>query len=181
MTKKQIRLLAAATLVVMGGLGLIFIPQARNMSLINYLKGPTAIWIQVLLGTAIGWLIALTAWQIVSLPYLNDTRAFFSNLFRPYRLTWIDILFISFCAGVGEELLFRGVIQAYLGISWTAIIFVFLHGYLNPFNRPLSLYGLFMVLAIAIIGYMAERIGIMAACIAHFWVDVFLLTKLTKS
>ncbi len=52
---------------------------------------------------------------------INDVRVIFSNC----RL--IDLCFISILAGVGEELLFRGVIQVKLGIIGASIIFGLLH------------------------------------------------------
>ena len=52
---------------------------------------------------------------------INDIRIIFSNC----RL--IDLCFISVCAGVAEELLFRGVIQVKVGIIGASIIFGLLH------------------------------------------------------
>ncbi|MBK7566807.1 MAG: CPBP family intramembrane metalloprotease [Bacteroidetes bacterium] len=46
------------------------------------------------------------------------------------------MLFLSFCAGVGEELLFRGAIQPWLGIWLTALLFIF-YTDLNPKDKPL--------------------------------------------
>jgi membrane protease YdiL (CAAX protease family) len=52
---------------------------------------------------------------------INDISVIFSDC----RL--IDLCFISICAGFGEELLFRGVIQVKLGIIGASIIFGLLH------------------------------------------------------
>ncbi len=52
---------------------------------------------------------------------INDIRPIFSET------KLIDLCFISACAGFGEELLFRGVIQAKLGIVVASIIFGLLH------------------------------------------------------
>ncbi len=52
---------------------------------------------------------------------INDIRPIFSET------KLIDLCFISACAGLGEELLFRGVIQAKLGIVVASIIFGLLH------------------------------------------------------
>jgi uncharacterized protein len=51
----------------------------------------------------------------------NDIRAIFSEAELP------DLCFISVFAGIAEELLFRGVIQAKLGIVGGSIIFGLLH------------------------------------------------------
>ena len=52
---------------------------------------------------------------------INDIRVIFSNC----RL--IDLFLISAFAGIGEELLFRGVIQVKAGIIGASIIFGLLH------------------------------------------------------
>ena len=52
---------------------------------------------------------------------INDIKAIFSESKLP------DLCFISVCAGLAEELLFRGVIQAKLGIVGASIIFGLLH------------------------------------------------------
>jgi membrane protease YdiL (CAAX protease family) len=41
--------------------------------------------------------------------------------------TWVDICLISIWAGLAEELLFRGVIQARWGLVWASILFGVLH------------------------------------------------------
>ena len=60
------------------------------------------------------------------------------KLISSMKITRIDALFISFCAGFGEEILFRTGMQHYLGILITSIVFVAIHGYLNPLNWKLS-------------------------------------------
>ncbi len=52
---------------------------------------------------------------------INDIRAIFSEAKLP------DLCFIAICAGLAEELLFRGVIQVKLGIVGGSIIFGLLH------------------------------------------------------
>lgn len=42
-------------------------------------------------------------------------------------LSVFDIVLLSCAAGIGEELFFRGLIQSFAGVWWTAIIFGLLH------------------------------------------------------
>ena len=84
-------------------------------------------------------------------------------------------------AGFGEEILFRACIQQYWGIWITAIFFVAIHGYLNPKDWRLSIYGLFMTFIIVIIGYMYQFFGLWSAIFAHFAIDLYLLKKLTST
>ena len=87
---------------------------------------------------------------------------------------------ISFCAGVGEELLFRGALQYWLGVPLTAIGFVALHGYLNPRDARVSVYGIYLVLCMFAYGLLAERMGLLPAMIAHVLFDVVLLDRLHR-
>lgn len=177
MTRKAIFRLATLTLLSFGGLGLLIIIYF-DKSFLEILLGPVDWYLQLPVGMLFGGVAALVAWKIVSLPLLSATRSFFANLFQPLHLSWWAIIYISFCAGVGEELFFRGALQPYLGIWWTSIIFVALHGYLNPWNWRLSIYGIFMTFAIAGLGYLAQHLGLLSAMTAHTVIDIYLLRQL---
>jgi len=179
MSRQKILTLALLTLVLMGlgGIVLTALFGIRDLPVVFSIEG---LGLQVIWGLGYGFVSAIVAWWIVSLPYLAETRSFFTGLLRNRGLTWLDVVLISACAGIGEEILFRVLIQAYLGVWITSIVFVAIHGYLNPFNKPLFIYGLFMIFAIAGIGYMMETLGIYSAMVSHTVIDVFLLGKLVR-
>ena len=179
LSKKTIMLLALGTLVVLGGVGALLIPYVRDMKFLEFMSGTEKYWLQLTVGIVFGIITAKAGWQIIELPKLADTKIFFVNLIKPIKLNSGQIIFISICAGVGEELLFRGAVQPMLGIWITSILFVLLHGYLNPFNLPLTLYGVYMVLVIGVMGLMTEYFGILAAMIAHTLIDIILLRELS--
>lgn len=64
-------------------------------------------------------------------------RDFFEPLFK--GLGWREVLLLSLLPGIGEEALFRGVIQPAAGIVPATIIFGLLH---SGFSRRLLPYGL---------------------------------------
>lgn len=172
--------MALGTLVVFGGLGILTIPYARGIELVVFLLGVKAIWIQIIIGIIFGVITSMAAWQITNLPIMVNTKDFFVGLLKPLNLDNIHIIFISICAGVGEELLFRGAIQPFLGVWITSILFVLLHGYLNPFNLPLTYYGIYMIFVIAVMGLMTEQVGILSAIVAHSIIDIILLYKIVN-
>ena len=178
-SKKTILLLALGTLVVFGGLGIVLIPYVRDIKIVEFFIGVEPIWLQVLIGISFGIVTAMAGWQIVELPQMTKIKIFFTELIKPLKLNNSQIVFISICAGFGEELLFRGAIQPVLGIWITSILFVLLHGYLNPFNLPLTFYGVYMVFVIGVMGLMTEHFGILTAMIAHTLIDIILLGKLS--
>jgi len=115
---------------------------------------------------------------LVKSSWFKPSRIFFTGLIATIRPSAFHIIFYSFCAAVGEEILFRGAIQPHLGIWLTSILFIFLHGYLNPFNWGITLYGLFMIIISAGLGYLFELFGIYASMIAHFIFDVAMFSFL---
>lgn len=174
--RTQMVLAMVITLFGLGGLGLglmyFFHYDALRATLTISLP-------ELLKASVIGILYGLVA--LVPLIMLLQTRfeqevvAFFARLMRDYRVRTSDIWMLSFCAGIGEELLFRGALQPWMGIWLTAILFVFLHGYLNPRNRPLFVYGLILLVVSVGFGYLTALFQIYPAMLAHAVIDVGLL------
>ncbi len=179
MSRKLIFRLATFTLVGFSGIGYLIIANFMDKNLLTLLEGNFSWFSQVCVGSLYGILIALIGWKIIALPILESTKTFFANLISPLRLSPPEIVFISFCAGVGEEILFRGAIQPFFGILLTAVIFVAIHGYLNPSNWRISIYGVFMTIAIVGIGFMTDYFGLLSSIIAHMMIDIILLYKLS--
>ncbi len=181
MTRKKIFLLALGTLVIFSLLGWWIVDAFLADSVPVFLLGKAPILHQLAIGFLFGLFTSLIGWQLIMIKYLRSSLLFFVNLIKPLQLTMTEIIFISLCAGIGEEFFFRGGIQPFLGIWVTAIIFVALHGYLNPKNPKLSIYGLYMTLIIVGMGYITEYLGILAAMMAHTVVDIVLLYKLSHA
>jgi len=135
---------------------------------------------QIIVGIASGVVFGWAAWLIIRSPLLRNVRTKYSSLIRDMRLSPWQMLYISLCAGIGEEIFFRGVLQPLMGIWITAIIFVGIHGYLNFMNWRLFIYGAFMTGVIAIIGFFAEYFGLYTAMISHAAIDMVLLYQMSK-
>ena len=177
-TQNRIRLLGLATLV---GMPLVAFVIAWIFSLEFPLIGwftPENFLLQLAVGVFYGVLIAVMASWITERNFMDSVRNKYHNLLSSLKLTWFDVFFISICAGIGEEILFRYALQYLVGIWIAALIFVAVHGYLNPKDWRISVYGLFMVVASAGFGYMAEKLGMLSAITAHAAVDVYLLAQL---
>lgn len=140
----------------------------------EFLLEGNPIWQQVTVGLCGGILAGMAGVNLLRHPYIRPAAQRYQKLILQFNLKPVDVIFLSFCAGFGEEILFRGAIQSYLGIWPTAIGFVAIHGYLNPRNLRISIYGSFMTLAIAGIGYLCVYFGIWSAIAAHFAIDIVL-------
>jgi len=165
------------TLFGLGGLGLtlihIFIPGGIE----GVLTFGDPLPYQLFRGAFFGLIAALNLLWLINTRILDEARLFFTKLIHDSGLGLPDLLFLSLAAGVGEELLFRGAIQPLIGIWPTAILFVALHGYLNPLNLRMSVYGVLMVVVSAGLGYLFDYVGIYAAMTAHFVIDAILFIR----
>ena len=70
------------------------------------------------------------------------------------------IFIVGLLPAICEELLFRAGVQHYMGWWITAILFVALHGYLNPFNWRFSVYGLIVLPFILLISLAYYQFGL---------------------
>ena len=176
MLKKTILMrLALATLI---GMPLIAIVVDRFSDTVNLqlaITGDGNYSMQLLWGAIAGLGIAVGAHLLIASPLLNEVNTSYARLLGRFRLTFSEILLISLCAGVGEEMLFRGAVQPFLGIPITSVLFVAIHGYLNPRDWRLSVYGIFMTAGIAWLGYLCQKRGLMSAIVGHTLIDVYLL------
>lgn len=177
---KNIRVLGYLTLFGFGILGLVLVAFIRDEPILEFLWGYYSIPVQLLTGCLYGLLCGYLAWYIVIQDFMWPIRQKYGGIIQNLNLTTLDIWLLSFCAGVGEELFFRGGLQPLLGIWLTAIIFVAIHGYLNPKNWRISIYGLAMCFIIAGLGYLTEHAGILSAATAHMMIDVVLLKRLSR-
>lgn len=138
------------------------------------------IYQQLAFGGLFGGFAVVNGVVLVRSPWMQQTRDFFAKMIGQLDPKVYHILFYSTCAAVGEEILFRGAIQHFIGIWWTSLVFIFLHGYLNPYNWQITLYGVFMVMISAGLGFLYELLGIYAAMFAHFIYDVVMFLFLRR-
>jgi membrane protease YdiL (CAAX protease family) len=88
----------------------------------------------------------------------------------------LQILGLALLSGVAEELLFRGTLQPWLGLSWSAIIFGLLHIVPNVVFLPWTIFALITGF---IFGWLYEKCDTLAAPItAHItvnWLNLWLI------
>lgn len=179
--KSTILALASATLIGMPIIGWVIAYFADSVVLLDRWTGTASIWLQLLIGSFYGLVAALLARRIINMKFMDGVRSRYARMLGGLDLNWSEIVFISLCAGVGEELLFRGAIQPLLGIFLTAFVFVAIHGYLNPKDWRISVYGIFMTAVVFGFGVLTESFGIWTAVMAHTLVDIVLLADHRKS
>ena len=136
--------------------------------------------LHLFLGLELGVVYGFISYFFVKSPFFENMPNRIDHLVKAMHLKVHLGLFLSFCAAVGEELLFRAGLQSFLGPFLCAIVFVALHGYLNPFNLRFSVYGLIVLPFILLISYGMEPFGLLFCIAAHFSYDAILFTFMIK-
>jgi len=178
--RRDVPLMALLTLVGFGGVGWFLIEVVQGRSLLDLVGGTRPLLFQLPLGIAYGLAFGLAVRHLVRHPFMSEVVARYAGIGR--RLTRpLDIVLLSVCAGVGEEIMARGAIQHWLGIMPTAILFVAIHGYLDPRNWRLSLLGVTSLAGNVPLGLMADHWGLAAPMAAHATFDVMALFELARA
>lgn len=177
----RISLLGLLTIVLFPLIGWIitFIIEGNWSSFLTAFQTHKTIIIEVIAGILAGTIFGAFAWIIINAPFLLPVLNKYGDVVKSLELKVPTIIFVSICAGVGEEIFFRGVLQNYLGIIITAIIFVAIHGYLSISDWRITIYGSYMTIVIISLGFMDKYLGLTSAIIAHTTIDVILFYKLT--
>lgn len=106
-------------------------------------------WRDALLGAAAGVPLAFAFWALMRLPLgpLQRFQKFCDEEVTPLfaKSYWSEIGLVALSAGVGEEMLFRGVLQtafcAWLGTRWGIAITSIVFGLLHPISITYVLYA----------------------------------------
>jgi membrane protease YdiL (CAAX protease family) len=180
LSKEMFMRMGIATLLI--PLVITFVLYQFNFTsfLIPVLVGKFSIGIQILIGIAGGGCMMLLAFFMSKWEYLNEVQSKFTIQLGGYQLTLQEIVFLSFCAGFGEEILFRGMLQPWLGIFFTAFLFIALHGYLSVKSSAHLVFGLALWSMGIGLGILGAYSGLISAAIAHMIYDIYAFLNIQR-
>ncbi len=128
-------------------------------------------------GVAFGLVVVAFDWILqrgVSEEQLDDgglNRLLFQNL------SYVEILWVTAWVAIGEEMLFRGALQHWLGMIGSSLLFTLIHfRYLKQWILLVSLFGISCLLA----GLTEWTGSLTPAVVAHFTVDALLGFSIRK-
>ena len=182
--KKRLYYLSWLTLGGMSAIGIVLINYVQQRDVSDVLTGGKNYYLQVVAGLFFGSLAALLAVALLNGKRFKSVRKFYRDMMQDMNPSLTTIVFYSFCAAVGEEILFRAGIQpiSHVGIWPAAIAFVFFsHGYIQPTNLSLNIFGVLLVVISAGFGYLFKFFGLASAITAHFVYDVGMFCVLKYS
>jgi len=174
LSKRNIYILGLITLVLFPLPAYLFWYWQDGISLENFIRWKEILKPETAFGMIFGVIYAFFALLFMGAPVFEKLPNRVENLVKSMNLNTFDAIFLSVCAGVGEELLFRAGVQPLLGVWVTSILFVAIHGYLNPVNWRMSLYGLLVLPFILLISFGYSTFGQWFSIGAHFSYDLVL-------
>jgi uncharacterized protein len=162
--------------------------------LISAIFGPTPllaialrgapVQLQAMWGFLIGLAVAVPGWVLVEnvrlfTPFRRQMNEFAERL----DLQGLNPLWMGLCAGIGEEMLFRGALQPLVGLWATGLVFTLLHyqtGGFRTMNRMKWVYATLVLLASLLLGCVFDVLGLIAASFTHSTIDVVGLVVLRR-
>lgn len=175
--KVQFRILAWVTLLVFPAIGwalLYFFGGYTFEQLVATLELDNITNSINLIGLELGLAYGMLVIAISQAPIFEELSTPQVNLLKNLKLTWFDVLFISFAAGFGEEILFRVGLQTWFGPWLTSILFIAVHGYFSLSSFKKNILGLLLLPFIVIISYAYEELGLWFSISAHFSYDLLM-------
>ncbi len=170
--KKRLLYISWLTLFGMSAMGILLIFFVQKQDVAVALLGRERYYLQVVSGLFFGSLSALLGVLLIRGKNFKGVRSFLEDMIGDMNLSVTQIVVYSACLSIGEEMLFRAGIQPIINIWPAAFLFVLLHGYINPANLNLTVYGFFLVLIGAGFGYLFKFLGLFSSVTAHFIYDV---------
>jgi hypothetical protein len=174
--RKRMLILGLVTLLVFPIPAFLLLNYFESITLVEFLSLNDIKVIPIGLGLEFGFVYALLAYLIMNAPFFDKVPVRIDKLVQQMNLRWYDGIFLSLCAGIGEELLFRVGVQHYLGWLLTSIVFIAIHGYLNPWNWRFSMYGVILLPFIFLLSIGMYTFGIWFSIAAHFMYDAVLFS-----
>ncbi|MAO66513.1 MAG: hypothetical protein CL666_16095 [Balneola sp.] len=141
-----------------------------------------SVWMQLGIGVGVGIVLAVVVYVVITYTPVSDILSDFSvfNALSEAEFSVLDNGQLSFFAGAGEELLFRGAIQPLLGNTVTSIIFISIHGYFK-FRSPAHIFfGVMMFVLSFTLGVLFEEVGLICAMAAHAIYDLIMLIAIQR-
>ena len=181
---RQLLFLGLITLLGMGGLGLILLPYTSEITWqILFEKSSIHLYSSLALGGGIGLGASIVSLFISRSFPTSDLERKLRQRLPLHAMSSLTIVFLSLCAGIGEELLFRGpllfglfeYISMPAGILLNAIFFVGLHGYLNPKQDLPWVLRLWLIAFASALALLTISLSLVSAITAHTIYDLVLL------
>ena len=176
-TSRELLNMSLASLVIYLAIATLLFWFFHEGDLFGAFDSEYSLGMQLLYGTGAGTAAAGIIALFSSVPPVKNALKDFSifRILSNTTFSWPDRIQVSFFAGVGEELLFRGAIQPLIGIWFTSLIFIAIHGYIGFRSAGQILFTILLFGLSMLLGWLFMAIGLVAAMTAHAVYDLLML------
>ena len=133
---------------------------------------PTFLSAGIIFGMLMIWMTELS--------YFEEALSKYTSLLSQFKISRLQVVFLSICAGFGEEVFFRGALQPLFGIILTAIVFVAIHGYYSYKSFKVNVFAICLTAFILLLGWSAREYSLWHAIAGHFSYVLVLLAYYRK-
>lgn len=179
--KVQFHILGWITLILFPALAFFALDYFEDINYISVLELDKILTPYTLLGIEFGLIYGLVILALSQFSIFQEMSSKQERMLKSLNLGWGDIIFMSFCAGFGEEILFRAGIQTWLGPWLTSFLFIAVHGYFNPTSLKKSVMGVVLFPFILTLAFAYENIGLWFCIAAHFSYDLLMFKLAIRS
>ena len=163
------------TCVMLCTIALVVIYFFHRQSLSDAMLVGLPITQQIVIALAVGLVYALAGYFGFKWQSKNKTIKKTVDSYSRLDLNGLNPIWISICAGVGEEFLFRAAVQPLIGIWLTSIVFVLAHARAYQFKtiNIATFIQASSIFAISVfLGLIFQYVGLIAAILIHTMIDV---------
>ena len=180
---------AISTCLVLSLLAFLINRFFYTESLLSILRGGESFPLQLIYGVLIGVGYAFFSVSIFAIGgryvgWLGQVWAQMLGLLDKIDLSGLNFIWFALCAGIGEELLFRGALQPIIGMWWSSLIFMLIHswtGELSTMNWKRLIYLATTFVASIVLSYTYIYFGLIAAIVAHTCIDIVAMLVMRKA
>jgi membrane protease YdiL (CAAX protease family) len=148
---------------------------ARSVPFTGLFQGPVSLVLQSWVAVGLGLAAGLNAWVSYKLFARYSTSQHVIESYSRLDLHGWNPVLIALAAGLGEEILFRGVLQPLAGIGVSSLLFVLAHtrAYrFNTINRRVVLQAIGILAVSLVLGGVAHYAGLLPAIALHAAIDI---------
>jgi len=154
--------------------GVFFVRPPGVLYTPDWIAGGIGMAIALFSGIAI---VAASRWSAEHTLWGRQLKSEFRSMLG--RLDSTQILVLALLSSMGEEILFRGVLQAHLGLLWTSLLFGLVH---FPYRKELIPWSIFaLVLGVGLGWLTIYSETLWPAIFLHFYINYFNLHDLVQT
>lgn len=130
---------------------------------------------QLLIGQGLALVAAVASYLLFRFSADSESTARTVQTYARLDLEGLNPVWISVCAAIGEEMLFRAALQPLLGLWITSVVFLVVHTPVYRFrhlDRATLVQAAGVFGASVVLGLVFQYVGLLAAMLVHAWIDI---------